>query len=153
MAVIGTQFTIRDAQGNALCHSAGGSKANADSKRKRAVREAFTRMCEAAGIVTLAGGAMTDVHSGYVFTVAVADSDPRDLMLIDRGHVVADAAGGAFCPCNLVPELRAANKAHGNKSLDPRTFKGVDPRTEWRSVWFEHYASPSKARKAFEAAR
>lgn len=146
MAVIGTQYSVRDESGAVLCHSAGQSKANADSKRKRAVREGFALMCASAGMHK--GTDYVDVVTGAWLPMADADT-PSDVWgVVERGHVIADASNGAFCPCNLVPENRGSNKGHGNRSMDPRTWRTDDPRKEWRAVWLANYASPSKARRA-----
>jgi hypothetical protein len=146
MAVIGTKFTVRDAAGNALCHSSGQSKAAANSARKRATREAFALMCEAAG--SMREGEYLDVITGAFLPMSDAQTGAQDWGVVERGHVIADAMGGAFCPCNLVPENRGSNKGHGNTSMDPRTWRGADPRSAWREVWLTHYATKAKASKA-----
>lgn len=147
MSVIGTKFSVRDIDGNVLCHSKGQSKGNADSKRKRAIREGFALMVQAAGMVN-AAGEVQDVITGAFLPMSDADTGAQVWGVIERGHVISDAAGGAFCPCNLVGENRGSNKGHGNTSMDPRTWRTSDPRTEWRAVWLANYATPSKARRA-----
>lgn len=142
--VTGTEYTIRDAAGNALCHSAGASKMAADSKRKRAVRAAFLDMCEAAGIVDDMG-MVRDVVTGAFMPMADADTEATEWDVIERGHVVADVNGGAFCPCNLVPQNREHNKRNDGADLDPDTFK-VDPRMAWRDVWTRHVPAFKVAR-------
>lgn len=146
MSVIGTQYSVRDEAGTVLCHSAGQSKANADSKRKRAVREGFLAMVNAAGMVQ--GDLVQDVSTGAYLPMCDSDTRSTEWGTVERGHVISDAANGAFCPCNLVPQNKGANKANGNRSLDPRDFRTSDPRTEWRAVWLANYATPSKARRA-----
>lgn len=144
---IGTRYSVRDAEGNVLCHSAGQVKSALDSKRKRAVREGFMLMCAAAGIVD-ARGWIQDVITGASLPMADGTERSDDMAVIERGHAVPDEANGAMCPCNLVPENRGSNKGHGKRSLDPRMFKGTDPRTAWFDVWCERYATPSKRRRA-----
>jgi len=145
MAVKGTEYSVRDASGNVLCHPAGGSKRNADSRRKRAVREAFNAMCEAAGMVNHRGE-YRDVMTGGYFPLADENTPNSALIVVDRGHVISDENDGAFCPCNLVPELRAHNKAHGRRNLDSAEFV-QDPRAMWREVW----ARTAKASKVARA--
>lgn len=140
-----TEFTVVDASGKALCHAASQSKRNLDSKRKRQVREGFALMVAAAGMAR--GSQVQCSLTGAWFTMADATTDPTDLIVIDRGHVISDEHDGAMCPCNLVPELRAHNKAHGKGDLDSSKFIS-DPRTMWRAVWEQHYASASKRSRA-----
>lgn len=147
MAVIGTKYSVRDTAGVILCHAAGASKANADSKRKRAVREGFALMLAAAGHVA-PNGDVRDVVTGAFLPMADGTQASDDMAVVERGHVIADNNGGAFCPCNLVGENRGSNKAHGNKSMDPRTWRASDPRKEWRAVWLANYATPAKAKRA-----
>lgn len=141
MAVKGTEFTVRDAAGNALCHSAGQRKRDCDSRRKRAVREGFALMMQAAGMLN--GTQARCSLTGAWFDLATVDTPNNELIVVDRGHVVSDEHDGAFCPCNLVGELRAHNKAHGRSDLDSSKFV-ADPRTAWRMVWEQHYATPRK---------
>lgn len=147
MAVIGTQYSVTDKDGNVLCHSKGQSKANADSRRKRAIREGFALMCAMAGMVNSEGD-VQDVITGAFLPMADSDTGAQVWGVIERGHVISDASNGAFCPCNLVPENKGSNKGHGNTSMDPRTWRTSDPRKTWRAVWLANYATPSKARRA-----
>lgn len=146
MTAKGTRYSVRDKDGNILCHSPNQIKRNADSARKRAVRSAFWQMCQEAGIVR--GNLVMDVVTGAYLPMADADTANDDFGKVDRGHVIADSNDGAFCPCNLVPENRGANKSHAHKDANADTWLGEDPRTAWRSVWLANYATKSKARRA-----
>lgn len=150
MTALSTRFTVTDAAGKPLCHSPAMVKRNADSRRKRAVREAFEMMCVAAGFVRGEGAEREwlDVSTGAWLPMADCDTRSTDWGTVERGHVISDAADGAFCPCNLVPQNKGANKANGNRSLDPRDFRTADPREAWREVWMNNYATPAKRRKA-----
>lgn len=146
MSVKGTEFTIRDAAGNALCHSAGARKSALNSRVRRNVTEAFSAMVKAAGMID-AAGMWTCAVSGAVAVRNSPDADAslvRAGMVVDAGHVIADERDGAFCPCNLVPELRALNLTHGSRDIDAIRR---DPRVMWRAVW-EASASQSKRNRA-----
>jgi hypothetical protein len=148
MTAIATIYSVRDASGRVLCHSAGATKANADSRRKRAVREGFRAMCDAAGVYDATTNEYQDVVTGAWLPMADGSQRSDDMAVTERGHVVADEAGGAFCPCNLVPENRGSNKGHGRRAMDSRTWRVSDPRVAWFGVWFENYARPSQRRVA-----
>lgn len=144
---VGTVYSVRDASGRILCHAPSQVKANMDSRRKRAVREGFALMCDAAGMVN-AAGEIQDVVTGAWLPMADGSQRSDDMAVIERGHVVPDEADGAMCPCNLVPENRGSNKGHGKRSLDPRMFRTDDPRAAWFGVWYANYARPSQRRAA-----
>lgn len=146
--VIGTMYSVRDAEGFILCHAPSQDKGRCDSTRKRAVREAFRAMCDAAGAYDHTTGEYLDVVTGAWLPMADGDTSSQTMGVIERGHVVPDEARGAFCPCNLVPENRGSNKGHGKRSLDPRTFRASDPRAAWFDVWSETVATPSRKRAA-----
>lgn len=146
MTAIGTQYSVKDASGRVLCHAPSAVKRNADSRRKRAVREGFALMVDTAGMTD--NGRVQDVHTG-AFLPMCDENTARDTFgVIERGHVISDAHDGAFCPCNLVPENRGANKGHGDRSLDPRLWVTSDPRVAWFAVWSERYARPAQRRAA-----
>lgn len=147
MSVKNTPFTITDSNGNPLCHSRNAHKRNADSKRKRAVREATWSMFAAAGMYDAATDEATCAVSGARMprnSPAVPQAAVTAGLVIDSGHVISDAHDGPFCPCNMVPELRAVNLTHGDKDMPAITR---DPRVMWRAIWTAT-ATASKARKA-----
>lgn len=146
MTVTTTPYSIVDATGKALCHSPNQSKRNADATRKREVAAQFAAMVAAAGMATT-DGMVQDVVTGAWLPMATDAGDRTDLSLVERGHVVADEHDGPLCPCNLVPEVRASNRAHGKRDLDPNAFRTVDPRYTWRAVWLAT-AKASKVRRA-----
>jgi len=150
MAVRNTVYTVTDASGKALCHAPASSKSDLNSTRKRAAREAFEAMCREAGMVT-DNGWWTCAVTG---TKGRRNSTERQTWaseaVIDMGHVIPDADGGAFCPCNFGPQVRADNlacEADNNAHLIPATFVATDPRVHWRAVW-ERTAKPSRIAKA-----
>jgi hypothetical protein len=107
--VTGTEWTIRDAQGNALCHSERQTKDACNARRRRAVIGAWEQAMRHAGIMTgtrvlCVDGIERDRGHG---------EDERD-GYADAAHIVADSLDGAFCGCNLVPLEGATNRADGD---------------------------------------
>lgn len=148
MAVKGTEWSIRDASGKVLCHSAGMSRGNANSARKRAWREAVEAMYVEAGL--LRDGLWQDVVTGAWLPMADESTASDDYAVVERGHVIADNNGGALCACNTVAENKGSNRARGDRSdHDPRHWRGTDPRSAWALVWLRT-ARPGK-RDAFLA--
>lgn len=129
-----TEFTIVDAAGLPLCHSKSQTFASLNSRRRREVREQFDAMCRAAGALNDKGEYL-DVVTGAWLPKCEADTDPNNMAVIERGHVISDSHGGPYCPCNLVPQNRGANKGNGKHDLKPSLFRTPDPRYSWRYVW------------------
>jgi hypothetical protein len=125
--VTGTEWTIRDAQGNALCHSARQDKASRNSRERRRIIDAWETALTRAGIMTgsrvlCVDGVTRDRGRG---------EDTRD-GFADAAHVVADSLDGAFCGCNLVPLGGAENRADG----DARPSIVADwPREAYADAW------------------
>lgn len=108
--VTGTDWTIRDSAGNALCHSERQTKDACNARRRRAIIAAWEEALMAAGLMTPAG----DVLCVDMVTRPRGHGvDERD-GLADAGHVVADSLDGAFCGCNLTPLEGAQNRADGD---------------------------------------
>lgn len=129
-----TEFTIVDAAGLPLCHSKSQTFASLNSRRRREVREQFDAMCRAAGALN-DNGEYLDVVTGAWLPKCGPDTDPNDMSAIERGHVISDAHDGPYCPCNLVPQNRGANKGNSNHDLKPALFRTSDPRVAWFAVW------------------
>lgn len=143
-----TPFTIVDADGMPLCHTVptpGKSHRKAAAPSRRSiVRDGFLAMLVAAGHVA-DNGAWLTVSGEWFMPAGDAPSLPRDAVA-ERGHVVADENGGAFCPCNLVPQNGAENAAQGDANMLPMTFAS-DPREAWVTV-ARNYMTKSKASRA-----
>jgi hypothetical protein len=55
----------------------------------------------------------------------------------NMGHVLADANGGGYCPCNLVPLCRQCNEEMGDDTLtDVVPMPYYDNREMWDGVLF-----------------
>lgn len=108
-AVTGTEWTIRDAAGNALCHSERQTKDSRNSRERRRIIGAWEDALTLAGIMT---GDRVLCVDGIERDRGRAQ-DERD-GYADAGHVVADSLDGAFCGCNLVPLEGAQNRADGD---------------------------------------
>jgi hypothetical protein len=56
---------------------------------------------------------------------------PRAMDTFNLGHVLADAEGGKYCPCNLLPLCRQCNADMGKETLTDVLVPVYDNRSEW----------------------
>lgn len=56
---------------------------------------------------------------------------PRAMDTFNLGHVVADAEGGMYCPCNMVPLCRQCNADMGKETLTDVLIPVYDNRELW----------------------
>lgn len=67
----------------------------------------------------------------------VVNGAPSAKDTFNMGHVLADANGGGFCPCNLVPLCRQCNEEMGDDTLtDVVPLPYYDNRSMWDGVLF-----------------
>lgn len=69
---------------------------------------------------------------------SVVGGAPSAVDTFNMGHVLADAQGGGFCPCNLVPLCRQCNAEMGDDTLTdvvPNPY--YDNRAMWDGVLFD----------------
>lgn len=129
-AVTGTDWTIRDAQGNALCHSERQTKDACNAARRRAIIGSWEDAMREAGIMTgtrvlCVDGVERDRGHGQ---------DERD-GYADAAHIIADSVDGAFCGCNLVPLEGAQNRADGDaRPTIDAAWPAVAYAQAWRKV-------------------
>lgn len=62
---------------------------------------------------------------------ATVGGNPRAMDTFNLGHVLADAEGGTYCPCNLLPLCRQCNADMGKETLTDVLVPTYDNRTEW----------------------
>ncbi len=58
----------------------------------------------------------------------------------ERSHIVAAANGGAFCPCNVLPESGAVNAARGDANVTDLPMAARAVLAAWPSWWRENVA-------------
>lgn len=135
-----TEFTVKDTNGNVLCHPAGATRKGYNSARKSAAKDAFWTMCANAGMYD----PTTDVAvcAETLATAKARRGDSNRHGAMDMGHVIADSLNGAFCPCNMVPLTRDANLY----AEDMPPVVARDPRTAWLATW--KTLNPRKAHRA-----
>lgn len=56
---------------------------------------------------------------------------PRAMDTFNLGHVQADAEGGMYCPCNLLPLCRQCNADMGKETLTDVLVPMYDNRSMW----------------------
>lgn len=56
---------------------------------------------------------------------------PRAMDTFNLGHVLADAEGGMYCPCNLLPLCRQCNADMGKETLTDVLVPVYDNRDAW----------------------
>ena len=56
---------------------------------------------------------------------------PRAMDTFNLGHVLADAEGGMYCPCNLLPLCRECNADMGKETLTDVLIPVYDNRECW----------------------
>jgi hypothetical protein len=56
---------------------------------------------------------------------------PRAMDTFNLGHVLADAEGGMYCPCNLLPLCRQCNADMGKETLTDVLVPVYDNRGAW----------------------
>jgi len=86
----------------------------------------------------LALAALTGHSDGATWVVCVACGEratvggsPTAMDTFNMGHVVADANGGGYCPCNLLPLCRQCNADMGDDTLTDV----LTPHYDNRSIW------------------
>lgn len=86
----------------------------------------------------LALAALTGHSDGATWVVcvgcaqrAIVGGAPSSMDTFNMGHVVADACGGGFCPCNLLPLCRQCNADMGEATLTDVLVPHYDNRSMW----------------------
>lgn len=62
---------------------------------------------------------------------AYVNAGPADMDAFNLGHVVADACGGVYCVCNILPLCRQCNAEMGDATLTDVMTPRYDYRYEW----------------------
>ncbi|QMP84154.1 HNH endonuclease [Streptomyces phage Coruscant] len=110
-----------------LTHKHYANKAGTGSRTQRRIRA-----------TVLALAALTGHSDGATWVVCVACGEravvggaPSAMDTFNMGHVVADACGGGYCPCNLLPLCRQCNADMGDDTLTDV----LTPHYDNRSIW------------------
>ena len=67
-------------------------------------------------------------------------------LMAEFSHVIPSSAGGAFCACNLLPELGSRNANHAD-SIPILTPEARDLINGWPTYWRDHVASAASLRR------
>ena len=115
-------YAVRDENGLVICHGARQVRGALNNSAKRVDADGFTQRGRAYAYVETFWREVGAVRNSWA-TCATCEQNTRDY---EVGHVIADANGGVFCPCNLVPQCRACNESVGVHTWVPSVT--ADPR-------------------------
>lgn len=117
---------------NTTCHpGSAATKAAASSASKRRTLATVLAIAQAVGASD--GATYADcVACGQRAYIGRPATDGSGLNL---GHDVADASGGRYCPCNLLPMCRRCNSDLGDRTMTETLVPRHDGRAEWSGVF------------------
>ena len=133
--------------GSALtCHSPRATKSNADTRRKHQLRATVLDLAKQAGM----SDGLTYAICVACGCAAVAGAPAGSDVELHMGHVVADVAGGVWCPCNIVPMCGKCNRDLSDNTLTDWIELKYDPRDRWAGCWLP---KPRTSREVARPAR
>lgn len=105
-------------------------------------REANARIRRSTLATVLYLASLTGHSDGTSYAVCVGCGEnayvggsPRAMDTFNLGHVQADAQGGMYCPCNMLPLCRQCNADMADETLTDVLVPVYDNRSEWDGVF------------------
>lgn len=139
--------------GDVVCHTASQTKAGLPSRRRVYPRRVMMAAWESMGWTRTDGGrtfALCQTTGAWLPLNADATADERRVgAVIDASHTHAQASGGAYCGCVMLPESRAVNVARGDAEWDGGNVDWTAYAAAFRAAWLTDPETPSiRIRKA-----